>query len=279
MLLGILSALSALSALLICVGADGFYNFRWLWLLPAGFFGTFVALLLAWLVMVVIMSLVVDVNKPQKKNNPFYRMVIHWSADALITLLRIEIVTEGTEKLPKDGRFMLVCNHINDLDPVVLMTVFRKSCLAFISKRENSAKFIIGPFLHKILCQSINRENNREALRTIVQCVHILQEDKASIGVFPEGYVSLDRLLHPFRPGVFKIAQKADVPIVVCTLQGTCDIIPSIKKLKPVKVHVHLLEVIPAQELKDIPTTQIADRVHDRMAADLGPEKVLQQTT
>ena len=275
MLLGILSALSALIAFLLCAFKDGFYHFRWLWMLPVGFFGSFIVLVILWLVMVVIMSLVVDIHKEQKKNNGFYRTVMHWSADALVTLLRINIVATGTEKLPKDGRFLLVCNHIYDFDPVVLMTVFRKSRLAFISKRENSEKFIIGPFLHKMLCQPVNRENDREALKTILHCVDILKEDKASIGAFPEGYVSLDRMLHPFRPGVFKIAQRAEVPIVVCTLQGTHNILPNVKKLKPATVQVHLLDVIPAEELKGVTTVQIANRVHDLMAADLGPENVL----
>lgn len=276
MLLGIISALSVLSAFLICVGADGFYDFTWFWMLPAGFFGTFIALVLLWFLMMVVMGAIVDVRKEQKKNNPFYRTVMHWTADALITLLRVKITATGVEKLPKDGRFMLVCNHINDIDPVVLMTVFRKSRLAFVSKRENSKKFLIGPFLHKMLCQPVNRENDRDALKTVLKCVQLLKEDKASIGVFPEGYVSLDRLLHPFRAGVFKIAQRAEVPIVVCTLQGTCSVLPNAKKLKPSEVRVRLLEVIPAEQLKGVTTIQLADRIHRRMADDLGPENVLQ---
>ena len=275
MLVGIISALSVLAAFAVCVMTDGFYDFHWLWMLPACFFGAFIVLILLWLLLVIIMSLLVDIRKEQKKNSALYRTVMHWSADALITLLRIKITATGIEKLPKDGRFLLVCNHINDLDPVLLMTVFRKSCLAFISKRENDQKFIIGPFLHKMLCQPVNRENDREALKTILRCIEIIKEDKASIGVFPEGYVSLDRMLHPFRPGVFKIAQRAEVPIVVCTLRGTCGILPNAKKLKPSAAEVHLLEVIPPEELKGVTTVQIAERVHALMAADLGPENVL----
>ena len=278
MLLGIFSALSALSAFLICVGADAFEGFSWLWVLPVGFFGTFVALIILWFVLLLIMAAVVDVKKPQKKDNRFYRTVIHWTADALITLLRVKITTEGTEKLPKDGRFLLVCNHLNDVDPVILMTVFRKSRLAFISKRENDEKFLIGPFLHRILCQPINRENDREALKTILRCIELLKEDQVSVGVFPEGYVSLDRLLHPFRAGVFKIAQKANVPIVVCTLQNTYHVVPSIKKLKPVEVQMHLLGVIPVEDVQAASTIELADRIHGMMAEDLGPENVLQTT-
>lgn len=85
-----------------------------------------------------------------------------------------------------------MCNHLNDLDPLSLLKHFKKSQLAFISKRENDEKFIVGKLMHKILCQPINRENDREALKTIVKCIQILKEDKASIAVFPEGYTSRD---------------------------------------------------------------------------------------
>ena len=121
--------------------------------------------------------------------------------------------------------------------------------------------------------------NDREALKTILKCIELLKEDQLSLGVFPEGYVSLDYLLHPFRAGVFKIAQKANVPIVVCTLQNTYNILPSVKKLKPVEVKMHLVDVIPVEELKGVSTVQIAERVHALMAEDLGPEKVLREET
>ena len=72
MLLGIISALSALTAFLICVGADGFQSFSWLWILPAGFFGAFLALVILWVILLLIMSAFVDVKKPQEKDNRLY---------------------------------------------------------------------------------------------------------------------------------------------------------------------------------------------------------------
>ena len=89
----------------------------------------------------------------------------------------------------------------------------------------------------------------------------------------------MDGLLHPFRPGVFKIAQKAEVPIVVCTLQNTNKPFKNIAKLKPTQVHLHLLDVIPAEELKGVTTVAIAERVHKMMADDLGPDLVLPEQT
>ena len=40
---------------------------------------------------------------------------------------------------------------------------------------------------------------------------------------------------------------------------------------------VHLVDVIPAEELKGVTTTEIAHRVHKLMADDLGPDLVLQE--
>jgi 1-acyl-sn-glycerol-3-phosphate acyltransferase len=184
----------------------------------------------------------------------------------------MRVHTKGLEKTPKDGRFMLVCNHLNDFDPVVLLHAFRRSQLAFISKRENGDRFIVGTLMHRIMCQPINRENDREALKTILNCIRLLKEDKVSIGVFPEGYTSLDHKFHSFRPGVFKIAQKAKVPIVVCTITNTFKVLGNLKKLKPTDVDLHLLAVIPPEELEGVTAVDIAQRVHAMMAEDLGPE-------
>lgn len=266
---------AALSGL-ACWGLGGFEDLAWCWLLPAGFLASLVALVAVLFVFLYICSCLVNIDKPQEEDSRFYRGLINVYAGAATALLRMRIQKSGLEKLPKDGRFLLVCNHINDLDPVLLLRVMPRCQLAFISKRENQQKFIVGKVMHKILCQPINRENDREALKTILKCIELLKKDMVSIGVFPEGYTSLDGLLHPFRSGVFKIAQKANVPIVVCTVQNTNKVFKNIKKLKSTKVQLHILDVIPAEELKEVSATEISDRIHAMMAEDLGPENVLQ---
>jgi len=111
-----------------------------------------------------------------------------------------------------------------------------------------------------------------------LKCIQILKEDKASVAVFPEGGIlSEDGKLHHFRPGVFKIAQKANVPIVVCTLKNTKDVVRNIKRLKPSSVEMKVLEVIPTEQLKGVTTVDIAHRCYDLMAADLGPDFIAEE--
>ena len=254
-----------------------FESITWAWAYPAltlGFFLVVCALAFGWLM---ILCKRVDQSKPQDKDDPLYRWVAEQIVESVLPILRIDVKTKGLNKIPTNERFLLVCNHCSLADPVVLLGAFAHRQVAFISKKENKDMFVVGPIMHKMYCQLIDRENDREALKTILKCISILKEDEASIGVFPEGYIHDDLKLHRFRPGVFKIAQKAQVPIVVCTLKGTKDVLPNLPKWKHTDVELNLLEVIPAEELADVTTTEIADRIYQLMADDLGPENVSQE--
>ena len=271
--------LSALIAAVVCTLTGGFENLNWLWIFPVGFLGSLLVLAALFFLVLWLSCAFVDIEKPQEHDSKFHRFMVSNTAQLVLSILWMRVHTRGLEQLPKDGRFLLVCNHINDLDPVTLLAYFRKSQLAFISKRENGSMFIVGKIMHKIQCQRINRENDKEALRTIINCIKIIQEDKASIGVFPEGYTSMDGLLHPFRSGVFKIAQKAKVPIVVCTVQNTNKVFRNIKKLKPTDVHLHLIKVLQPEDLAGKTAVEVGELVHSLMAEDLGPDLVLQENT
>lgn len=277
MLLGIVLTASLLIAGLICLLTGGFAGLAWLWILPLSFLGAFVVLAALAFLFLWLMCKRVDINEPQENDSKFYRAVMHLYVDAILTLARVTVKTRGLEQTPKKGRFLLVSNHIDNIDPAFLLTCFRKSQLAFISKREVQEFFMVGQLMHKILCQPINRENDREALKTILKCIQIIKEDKASIAVFPEGYIHEDKKLHRFRPGVFKIATKTKVPIVVCTLRDTPPVLSNFTHLKPSTVEVRLLKVIYPEEYENITTVELADRIYGMMAEDLGPDRVSQE--
>ena len=264
MLLKSITILSMILAVLECLGN--------VWMIPLAFVGNSLGLAVLAFLFLVAVSYMVDQNKEQENDDPFYRWVIAVYVEVLIQLLQARVTATGLEKTPKEGRFLLVCNHQFLADPGILLHHFRDSQLAFISKQENRDMFCVGPLMHKILCQTLDRDNDRQALKVILKCIQIIKEDKASIAVFPEGGTNHDDKLHPLKPGVFKIAQKANVPIVVCTLNGTRSIVKNGLKLKPTDVHLHLVDVIPAEELKGKTTVEIAERVYEMMLNDLGAE-------
>ncbi len=270
MLLGIFAGLSLCAAAGVCFAAEAFASLAWLWILPVSFLGSLLGLIVLFALFVLLLSALVDQDTPQEKDSKLYRTAIVLLADLAFSIARVRVHPRGLENIPKNGRFLLVCNHLHEADPVVLLRHLPESQLAFIAKQEVKGMFAVGKLMHKILCQPINRENDKEALRTIIKCIQIVKDDLASVAVFPEGYIHKDRKFYPFRAGVFKIAQKANVPVVVCTITNTHNIIGNFLKLKPTDVDLHLLTVIPAEEVTAVKTVELADRIYHIMAEDLG---------
>jgi len=213
----------------------------------------------------------VDLSQPQAEHDdPFYRRVMDVYIEALMMLAGVKLHKEGFEQVPQDGRFLLVCNHLFVADPGILLNAFRKNQLAFITKKENMDLFVVNKFMHKILCQPLDREDDRQALKVILKCIQLIKNDEVSVCVFPEGYTSKDGKLHRFRNGVFKIAQKTKVPIVVCTIQNTKSIFHNRKRLKHTDVPLHLVGVIQPEEYQGLSTVDLGNKVYEMMIGDLG---------
>ena len=261
---------------LLCLLIEAFESYCWLWMLPVFSLGTLVILIALAFAYLVFICKIVDFDKEQTEDSRHYRKVVEAYIESALPALRVRVTATGMNQVPTDGRFMMVCNHCSNIDPVILLGQFAGHQVSFISKKENRDMFLVGKMMHRIQCQLIDRENDREALKTILKCIQMLKEDKCSIGVFPEGYIHPDRKLHTFRAGVFKIAQKAQVPIVVCTLSNTAQAIPRLLKLKPSDIRLSVLKVIPPEELKGKKTVEISDEIFAMMAQSLGPENVAQ---
>ena len=242
------------------------------WVLPLYFAVSYVELMILALALLFVMCKLVDLEKPQEKDNGFYRLIMYLYVDALITLFKAKIHTEGLEKTPQEGRFLLVCNHQHMADVGVLISCFKKSKIAFISKQENRDMPVIGKIMHMTSSQTLDREDDRQALRVILKCIQLVKDKEVSMAVFPEGTRSKTGKLLPFRNGAFKIAQKANVPIVVCTINGTGPLFHNLKKLKTTHIDLHLVDVIQPEELKGKTTAEIGQRVYEMMIGDLGEE-------
>ena len=259
------AVLALILAAASCLGS----NFLWL---PLYFLGYFLAFFLLAVLFCVIACALVDTKKPVKKESRFYRTILYPYVELLMNLFLVKLHTRGLEKTPENGRFLLVCNHQQFADPGILLHCFRKSQLTFISKQENRKLPIISKFMHTIRCQLLDRDNDRQGLRCIVECIRMIRADEVSVGVFPEGYTTKDGKIRHFRPGVFKIAQKTGVPIAVCTLDGPLPLYRDVVRLKHTPVELHLVDVIQPEQYAGLHTTEIANMVYEMMIADLGEE-------
>lgn len=277
MLLRFIVWLSLVLAAVTCLIVGAFESYMWLWLLPLVALAAAVAQILLVAAYALLLAARVKPDREQNGEAPHYRWFAELAIESVVPLVRIGVKTKGLEKVPAQGRFVLMCNHVNDLDPLPILYALPKRQLAFVAKQEVRKMFVVGPFLQKLQGQFINRENDREALKTILNCIRILKEDKGSIAVFPEGRIHDDRKFHRFRPGVFKIAQKAKAPIVVCTLKNSRYLTNNLTRLKRTDTELTVLTVIYPEDYEGKTTTDLAEEVYQMMAADLGPENVAQE--
>lgn len=268
MILTVIEILSALGALGLYFGFGGAGAWSWLWMIPVYFLGFFLLGLLVLFLIVVVWCSTIDTNKPVEQERRFDRLLVEQYCGCLIRLFHIKLDVVGLEKMPREGRFLLVCNHIHLIDPGFLLWAFRGKQLAFIAKKEAGNMPFVNKGLHAVQGQRIDRENDREALVTILKCIDLIKQDKASVAVFPEGYTSMDGVLHEFRNGVFKIAQRTKVPIVVCTLKGSSRVFRDIAHFRRPHVRLELVKVVDSAIFTG--TKDMGDHVHALMAENIG---------
>ena len=133
-----------------------------------------------------------------------------------------------------------------------------------MSKPENFKIPIAGPFVYRNCYLSIDRENDRNALKTIVKCIKYINEDKFSIGIAPEGTRNKgdQKILLPFRDGCFQVATKSKCKIVVCSLKDLNRIHKNFP-FKRTKVKMSILKVLDYEDYKDLHTSDISKIVRE----------------
>ena len=222
---------------------------------------------LAYILLIVISALLVDMKKEYQQESKFYRFLLNSSTFFAAKLIRIKLHTSGKELLP-DGRFLMVSNHRSKFDPILSWLVYGDRQLSFISKPENFKVPIYGRLIHRLCFLPIDRENPRNAVKTINRAVDLINRDVASIAVYPEGTRNYGEGLLPFHNAMFKIAQKAHVPVVVVTCKNTYDIQKNFP-LHRSHVYIDVIKVFDADEVKKMKTAELGDLTRDMMLQHL----------
>lgn len=240
-----------------------------LWLVPLLYVVFVLMFIILHLVILFGSFIFVKPDTPHGRAGKFYRRLVNISLPLLVTVARAKVKVSGMspDDVPKDRRMLFVCNHQYDLDPVIMMTVFPENEIGFIGKKEIFEKMpLIGKGMHALYGLPIDRENNREAAKTIIEASRIIKSDMASIGLFPEGYTNKNDNgeLLPFRNGAFKIALKANAPIVVCAINNTRALKKNICR-RSTKIDFRIARVIYPEDYAGMNTTELGDMVRKIM--------------
>lgn len=249
-------------ALNLCKTATDFY-------IPIVLFvALFIAFLVLHILLTVVFSLFVSLKKQYDKPNKFYRFWIDKTVEYVFNLLAVKVRVNGAEKLPKDRRFLLVSNHISAFDPIVCVKALSDYNIVYIAKPEIFKIPIVNAFLNAACFMPIDRENARNAMKTIRRATDLVKNDYASVGVYPEGTRSKTGELLEFKDGVFYTAKKAPCPVVVMTVKGTNKFWKCVYSRKNI-IEINILKVIEPQEFESKATHEISELAKEIMLNNL----------
>lgn len=232
-------------------------------------FVALLSLVLLYILFLAVCSLFVNPNREYENHSDFYRSLLNGATAIAIKIMRIHLVTTGLDKIPSDTKKLLfVSNHRSKFDPIVTWHILKKWKPAFISKASNFKVPIFGRIIRKCCFMAIDRENPRNAIKTINKASNLLKNEEVSVEIYPEGTRSKTCELLPFHSGVFMIAQKADADIVVLTVSGT-EMVHKNYPFHHTDVHFDVLEVIPSQMVKNTRTELLGAHIRSLMKEHL----------
>ncbi len=139
--------------------------------------------------------------------------------DYLIKAYDMHFEVIGRENLP-EGPCVFIANHQAYCDIIGLVAATRGKQIGFIAKEEFRKTPIMGQWITDMRGLFIHRGNSRDSLKTIQEGVELLKQG-FSLVIFPEGKRSCGPGLDEFKPGSFKLATRAKVPVVPVTIDGT----------------------------------------------------------
>ena len=264
-MLYVYSVLSVISSFTILYFTGYLKTWNLLWRVPLIAVGCFLALVLLFLLLIYISTLFVDMRKRVDRPSSYFRFLLNQFSVVALTFAGVHVHTSGLEKVPRESRFMLVSNHRYAIEPLVFYSAMPWADLAFIAKKEAFKIPIVSQVMHQVLCLPIDRDNDRAALKTILKAIELLKQDQASIAVFPEGGTNrTEQTLLPFRNGTFKIAQKANVPIVICALTNSNAIKKNMFRRRT-DVYLDVIDVLQPESFSAEKTPEIGEQTRTIM--------------
>lgn len=235
--------------------------------------GLIVSILLTYILVIIISSLFVDSKRIYDKHSRYYRILLQSFTSLTARVMGVRMHVSGldkfTEAIPAGQRFLLVQNHRSNFDPILTWYVLNKQDIAFVSKEKNMHIPFFGKIIRRCCFMSIDRENAREALKTIIKASELIKDNQVSIGIYPEGTRNKEcKGLLPFHNGVFKIAQLAKVPVVITTIHGTENIHKNYLRRRT-DVYMDITGVISAEDVGKMSTKEMAAIAEQQMTAHL----------
>ncbi|HKX57414.1 MAG TPA: MFS transporter [Xanthomonadales bacterium] len=171
------------------------------------------------------------------------------------TIYRVRI--SGEENIPEEGAVIIAANHVSFVDPLILGGMIRRPVRFVMHHSIFRIPLLNFIFRTGKAIPIAARDDNPAILEAAYRQINQVMRDKDVLGIFPEGAITRDGEIQPFKSGVCKITAEHGVPVVpiaLCNLWGSLfSRRDNFWKRRPYKfwanIDVRVGEPIPANEL------------------------------
>jgi 1-acyl-sn-glycerol-3-phosphate acyltransferase len=134
------------------------------------------------------------------------------------TLYRVRV--DGMQHLPEEGPVLLVCNHVSFMDPLLLMANLRRPARFVMYYRIFNTPVLSFVFRTAKAIPIAGYREDPVVLQQAYDAIDSALADGEVVCIFPEGGLTGDGEIAPFRAGVEKILARRPVPVVPMALRG-----------------------------------------------------------
>jgi 1-acyl-sn-glycerol-3-phosphate acyltransferase len=179
----------------------------------------------------------------------------------------------GTENLPPpEQAAVYVSNHQGYFDILTIFGFIPRD-LVMVSKAVIFKIPVFGWAMRKTGFVSVNRSSAKSRKEVVDAAVNRI-ENNLSVHFFPEGTRTGDGTINRFKPGAFKVAQIAGVPVIPLMICGSFEVLRKKDfQIYPGLITLHILPPVMVAPNSESTTVQTAEEVREKIEQAYEAEK------
>jgi 1-acyl-sn-glycerol-3-phosphate acyltransferase len=134
------------------------------------------------------------------------------------TVYRVRL--SGVERIPEEGPAVLVCNHVSYVDALVITAACRRPIRWVMHQRIFRMPLLSFFFRTVRAIPIVSSKEDPEDLQKAYDAVAEALAAGELVGLFPEGQITYDGEIAPFRPGIRQIVERTPAPVIPMALSG-----------------------------------------------------------
>jgi 1-acyl-sn-glycerol-3-phosphate acyltransferase len=127
---------------------------------------------------------------------------------------------EGLENIPEEGAAVIVCNHVSFADAVVIMGAAPRPLRFVMDHRIFKIPLLSYIFRHSGAIPIASAKEDPAMMEAAFVEVSKALAAGELVAIFPEGNITRDGELQPFRPGITRILADNPVPVIPLAVSG-----------------------------------------------------------